>query len=114
MGPGQRGKDMTSSKIGGPCGQKDADNIEMREVKGELQAIQSHALCLLWEVKFKIRSQREGPGEGGGGAQSVKGQFLWKLERLLKQGVLACPARWKKAVMLNEYIESMKAISLCF
>lgn len=34
----------------------------------------SHALCFLWEVEFKILSQREGHGGWGGEAWSGSGR----------------------------------------
>ena len=44
----------------------------------------------------------------------VTGQFLWELERLLKVEVSECPVNWKELMMLNEYVESMKDVLLCF
>ena len=116
IGPGQRVKDTTSSKIGGRCGRTEADHVEIREVAGELEAVWSHALCFLWKVEFKvkIRSQREGHAEAGGGAESGYGTVSLALERLPKGEVSEGPVSWKESAMLNAYIESMKDILLCF
>jgi len=93
-----------------------ANLVEIRKLEGEHKAVWSHAFCFLWEAEFKIRirSQRRALKREVKELSQVTGQFLWELERLLKVEVSECPVNWKELMMLNEYVESMKDVLLCF
>lgn len=51
-------KDMISSQTGGRKRRMDTNNIELREVEGEAEGVLV-SCCFLWEMEFKIVSQRE-------------------------------------------------------